>query len=133
MRHTTHPDLPPIETATRADLDRILRLQKTAYLSEAEIYGDDAVPPLRQTMEELEGEFGTMLFLKAETEGKLIGSVRADERGGICRIGKLMVSPEFRKRGLGAALPGSMFTHETDWKNVRKKVDRSAKAWGEDA
>lgn len=30
-----------------------------------------------------------------------------------------------------AALPESMFTHETDWSNVRKKVDRSAKAWGE--
>jgi len=31
-----------------------------------------------------------------------------------------------------AALPESMFTHDTDWQNVRKKVDRSAKAWGED-
>ncbi|MEZ7196470.1 DUF169 domain-containing protein [Pseudodesulfovibrio karagichevae] len=30
-----------------------------------------------------------------------------------------------------AALPESMFTHETDWKGVRKKVERSAKAWGE--
>lgn len=31
-----------------------------------------------------------------------------------------------------AALPESMFTHHTDWKNVRKKVTRSAKAWGEE-
>ena len=31
-----------------------------------------------------------------------------------------------------AALPESMFTHNTDWKKVRKKVERSAKAWGED-
>lgn len=30
-----------------------------------------------------------------------------------------------------AALPESMFTHETDWTGVRKKVERSAKAWGE--
>jgi uncharacterized protein (DUF169 family) len=30
-----------------------------------------------------------------------------------------------------AALPESMFTHETDWKGVRKKVERSVKAWGE--
>jgi len=29
------------------------------------------------------------------------------------------------------ALPESMFNHETDWKNVRRKVARSAKAWGE--
>lgn len=32
-----------------------------------------------------------------------------------------------------AALPESMFTHDTDWKNVRKKVARSARAWGEDS
>ncbi len=32
-----------------------------------------------------------------------------------------------------AALPESMFTHETDWKTVRKKVERSAKAWGEES
>ncbi len=30
-----------------------------------------------------------------------------------------------------AALPESMFNHETDWQGVRKKVERSAKAWGE--
>ena len=32
-----------------------------------------------------------------------------------------------------AALPESVFARETDWKGVRKKVDRSIKAWGEDA
>lgn len=31
-----------------------------------------------------------------------------------------------------AALPDSMFNHDTDWTNVIKKVARSAKAWGED-
>ncbi len=30
------------------------------------------------------------------------------------------------------ALPESMFNHDTDWKNVRKKVARSARAWGEE-
>ncbi|MBE1427169.1 uncharacterized protein (DUF169 family) [Desulfomicrobium macestii] len=29
------------------------------------------------------------------------------------------------------ALPESMFAHETDWTGVRKKVERSARAWGE--
>ncbi len=29
-------------------------------------------------------------------------------------------------------LPESMFNHETDWQNVRKKVDRSKAAWNED-
>jgi uncharacterized protein (DUF169 family) len=40
------------------------------------------------------------------------------------------VSLSFYERML-ASLPESMFTHETDWSSVRKKVDRSAKAWGE--
>ena len=30
-----------------------------------------------------------------------------------------------------AALPESIFNQDTEWKNVRKKVARSAKAWGE--
>lgn len=30
-----------------------------------------------------------------------------------------------------ATLPESMFNQDTEWKNVRKKVARSAKAWGE--
>jgi uncharacterized protein (DUF169 family) len=41
------------------------------------------------------------------------------------------VSLSFYEKML-AALPDSMFAHETDWKGVRKKVDRSLKAWGED-
>ena len=41
------------------------------------------------------------------------------------------VSLSFYEKML-AALPDSMFTHETDWKTVRKKVERSVKAWGED-
>lgn len=40
------------------------------------------------------------------------------------------VSLDFYEKML-AALPESMFTHETDWSNVRKKVERSAKTWGE--
>lgn len=41
------------------------------------------------------------------------------------------VSLDFYNKML-AALPESMFTHETDWKTVRKKVARSAKVWGEE-
>ncbi len=41
------------------------------------------------------------------------------------------VSLDLYEKMLGA-LPESMFNHETDWKSVRKKVERSAKAWGED-
>ena len=93
-----------IETASRSDLARILQLQKTAYLSEAEIYGDFNIPPLLQTLEDLEAEFDTMLFLKIESDGSLVGSVRACEKDGVCHIGKLIVSPEHQNNGLGTSL-----------------------------
>lgn len=31
-----------------------------------------------------------------------------------------------------AALPESMFNVNGEWKNIRKKIARSAKAWGEE-
>ena len=36
--------------------------------------------------------------------GKIIGSVRASEMNGTVRIGKLMVHPDFRRRGYGSKL-----------------------------
>ena len=100
-----------IEIASRSDLARILQLQKTAYLSEAEIYGDCNIPPLLQTLEDLEAEFETMLFLKIEIDGALVGSVRACEKDGVCHIGKLIVSPERQNNGLGSALLLEMERH----------------------
>ena len=38
--------------AEKSDAPEILALQKTAYQSEAEIYGDDSLPALQQTLEE---------------------------------------------------------------------------------
>ena len=53
-----------------------------AYQSEAEIYGDDSLPALQQTLEELQKDFDRMLFLKAVVNGKIIGSVRGYSRVG---------------------------------------------------
>ncbi|MDR3588553.1 MAG: GNAT family N-acetyltransferase [Negativicutes bacterium] len=97
-----------IEKATVLDAQRILGLQKLAYISEAEIYNDFTIPPLFQTLAEIEDEFTTHVFLKAALDGTLVGSVRAYEKNKTCHIGKLMVHPEFRKQGLGARLVTEM-------------------------
>lgn len=39
-----------IEKATVSDAEEVLAFQKLAYRSEAEIYGDDRLPPLVQTL-----------------------------------------------------------------------------------
>jgi len=90
--------------ATSADAEQILVLQKLAYLSEAELYNDYAIEPLTQTIETARADFATNIVLKAVEDGKIIGSVRGAERNGACRVGKLMVHPEYQNRGLGTAL-----------------------------
>lgn len=93
-----------IEKALEWDLEEILKLQKLAYISEAEICNDFSIPPLTQTYEEIKEEYKNRVFLKAITDGKIVGSVRADEQSGICNIGKLIVHPEFQNKGIGTKL-----------------------------
>ncbi len=89
--------------AQPGDAAAILRLQKVAYQTEARLYGDD-IPPLQQTLAELEREFGHFLILKAVGNGKVVGSVRARRDGGTCHVGRLIVKPELQGRGLGTLL-----------------------------
>ncbi len=93
-----------IESAQLTDAPEILALQKLAYLSEAEISQDYTIPPLTQTLEEIEREFQTRTVLKVSLDGKIIGSVRAYLQEGTCHIGRLIVHPDFQNRGIGAKL-----------------------------
>lgn len=90
--------------ATLADAREILELQKLAYQSEAAIYQDYTLPPLRQTLAEMADELRRQVFLKAVTAGHLVGSVRAYLRQDTCCIGRLIVHPAYENQGLGTAL-----------------------------
>lgn len=93
-----------IERASSEDAKEILSLQKLAYLSEAEIYGDYSIPPLLQTLDQLRADFESLHFLKASIDGELAGSVRGSMQGETCHIGRLIVHPDFRNRGIGSRL-----------------------------
>ena len=95
---------PRILSALPADAEELLALQRLAYRSEAELYGDWNIPPLTQTLAELRGAFAALTILKAVEDAAIVGSVRAGLEGGVCRIGRLMVRPDRQRRGLGAAL-----------------------------
>ncbi len=117
--------------ATVADAAEILALQKLAYLSEAELYDDYTIPPLTQTIGELVADFGRKTFLKAVEDRRIIGSVNAFMNEGRCLIGRLMVHPDFRGRGIGSRLMEAveamfadarvweLFTGELSVKNIR--------------
>lgn len=93
-----------IERAMISDAEEILILQKLAYRSEAEIYNDFNIPPLVQTLENIEKDFENQYFLKAVMDGKIIGSVREYTKEGTCYIGRLIVHPDFQNRGIGTDL-----------------------------
>ena len=94
-----------IAKAERTDLEQILRLQHLAYQSEAILYNDFSIPPLKQTIEEIRQEYAKSIFLKAvNSKGNIIGSVRAHIDNDTAYIGKLIVHPEKRGQGIGTKL-----------------------------
>ncbi|WP_163103175.1 GNAT family N-acetyltransferase [Peribacillus alkalitolerans] len=93
-----------IMRATVEDATAILSIQKLAYVSEAEIYGNYEIEPLMQTVSDVEKAFDTHLILKYLLNDILVGSVRAYEKDGTCYIGKLMVHPDFQNRGIAKEL-----------------------------
>ncbi len=106
-----------IEKALEEDLVEILDLQKNAFLSEAKINNDYTIPPLMQTIESIANEFKNSVFLKATKDNKIVGSVRANEKDGVCNIGRLIVHPDFENRGIGTKL---MVSIEELFKNCNK-------------
>jgi ribosomal protein S18 acetylase RimI-like enzyme len=93
-----------VELASSEDAKEILDLQKLAYQSEAEIYNDYSIPPLTQTLDQMQGDFAKQLFLKATTDVRIVGSVRGYVKQHTCFIGRLIVHPAFRKSGIGTRL-----------------------------
>lgn len=93
-----------IMPAAVSDAAAILALQRLAYQSEAEIYQDWTIPPLTETLADLEHEFGRQIILKAVEGETIAGSVRACQTGNTCAIGRLIVHPELQGRGIGSRL-----------------------------
>jgi ribosomal protein S18 acetylase RimI-like enzyme len=93
-----------ITYASTEDAVAILELQKLAYQSEAKLYNDFSIPPLIQTMEELEVDFNSKVFLKTQVESKIIGSIRGYQSGNTCYIERLIVHPNHQGQGIGTAL-----------------------------
>ena len=90
--------------ASQGDAENILGLQKLAYQQEARIYNNFSIPPLTQSLKEIEAAFDTHVFLKAVDGCQIVGSVRAFSDGVTCFIGRLIVMPEHQGKGIGTSL-----------------------------
>lgn len=93
-----------LERATLDDAEAILALQKMAFKSEAELYNNCQIQPLTQSLADIESEFEDHYVLKAVSDGKIVGSVRAAMRDETCFIGKLFVRPNYQNQGIGTLL-----------------------------
>jgi len=90
--------------ATYNDLKEILLLQKLAFQTEAEAHGNYDIEPLKQTYESICEDFKTYTFLKITLNDRIIASVKSKINEGTVWVGKLIVSPNFRRKGLGKQL-----------------------------
>ena len=119
------------EKATLEDASEIWTIQKNAFEEQARIYDNRNLPPLLQTLESLIEELDEKTFLKANVDGKIVGSVRFSVEDDEIRIERLIVDPRFQNMGIGSslmkrveALVGpkkifKIFTGEKSSKNIR--------------
>lgn len=93
-----------ISHASIEDADSIITIQKSAYASEAILYDDWQLMPLTETVKDFHTDFELGLILKAMHDSRIVGSVRAVEKSGICAIGRLSVDPQFQGMGVAKRL-----------------------------
>lgn len=118
--------------ANPEDATEILSVQRKAFHSEAELHHNFTIPPMVQTLESLIADFQAFEFYKAVIQGEIVASVKVCQRAGLALvIGRLIVLPQFQRRGIGRKLmlhieqeyPGmnsyELFTAEKSVHNIR--------------
>lgn len=117
-----------ITKAVENDLQTILELQYLAYQSEAKLFHDSDIPPLKQTLQEVISEYKKGTILKAlDGNNKITGSVRAYCENGTVYIGKLIVHPACQRNGIGTKL---LLEIERLYPNKRYELFTSTRSTG---
>lgn len=93
-----------IRPAVLADAGEILTVQRAAFVKEAQSHSDPFLPPLMETLEQVERAILGGGVLVGREAGRLVGTVRRAMTDGEVRIGRLAVVPDLQGRGLGSAL-----------------------------
>ncbi|MFI6497669.1 GNAT family N-acetyltransferase [Nonomuraea typhae] len=93
-----------MERAVAADAGEILTLQRAAYVSEAQLYGDPFIAPLVESAEQIRKVIETGVVLKHRDQARIVGSVRGRLSGTTCLVGRLVVAPDRQGEGIGTAL-----------------------------
>jgi len=95
------------ERATRGDAEELLTLQLACWVSEAIANDDLTIPPLHEGLDDVRASIATWETTVVRVDGRLVGSVRGrldPDHPRVWEVGRLMVAPDLRGRGLGRAL-----------------------------
>ncbi|WP_103063325.1 GNAT family N-acetyltransferase [Actinomyces qiguomingii] len=101
-----HEHAPTIIELGARDAGEILTLQRAAYITEARAHSDFGLPPLTQTLAELQEELSgpAVTACGIRDHGRLIASVRLRHSGDAVELGRLIVAPDRQGQGLGTRL-----------------------------
>jgi ribosomal protein S18 acetylase RimI-like enzyme len=91
-----------LDLADPATASELLELQRAAYAVEARLIRSEEIPPLRETLAELQGCGETVLG--ASVDGTLAGFISWKVAGDTLDIHRLVVDPARFRAGIGSAL-----------------------------
>ncbi|NRQ36826.1 GNAT family N-acetyltransferase [Nonomuraea sp. NN258] len=91
----------------------LLALQHASYAVEAEIIGDDRIPPLHETLDDLRAQ--PLIWLGAfDDDDRLAGAVAWAETGTEVDLDRLVVHPRALRQGIGRALVKEVMTRAAE-------------------
>ncbi|TQV75230.1 GNAT family N-acetyltransferase [Aliikangiella marina] len=114
--------------ANLSDAAEILKLQRAAYQSEAELHNDFDIPPLTQSLSELEQEFARKKVIKIIDNEKLIASGQVHLEGETCYIGRMAVWPELQGQGIGSKLLSALESFFPEAKRIELFTGENSKS-----
>lgn len=105
-----------VSRITAADAGEVLTIQRAAFVSEALLYGTADMPPLTQTLEELEAELTDADGWVARIGPRLVGAIRSREADGVLLIGRIAIAPDVQGEGVGRMLLEAAEEHSSaEW------------------
>jgi tRNA (guanine37-N1)-methyltransferase len=126
-----------VALASAADAPELMTLGRACWVTEARANDSLEIPPLVETLTEVEAGLAEWQTWTIRAGGRLVGSVRARTSPTdptLWQIGRLMVAPDLQGRGLGRALlalaegaaPASATAY---WLNTGRRSERNLRIY----